>query len=85
VRADGDPAGVHVVRGRALRGVPFTPCQLRVSWGDVPPDGAFLRTRAGSAYRVERVAGRTLHCTRWPPDEVPADAMVWTWEWGSRG
>jgi hypothetical protein len=67
-----------------MRGVPFTPCKMRVAWGDTPPEGAFLVTAAGSAYRVERVAGRTIHCTRWPRDEVPDDAEVWCWEWAAR-
>lgn len=68
-----------------MRGEPFTGCKLRVSWGDVPPDGAFLVTAAGSAYRVDAARGRTLYCTRWPRDEVPVDALVVAWQWARRG
>jgi len=57
---------------------------MRVEWGDVPPAGAFLLTAAGSAYRVERAAGRTVHCTRWPADEIPDDAEVIGWAWARR-
>lgn len=67
-----------------MRGVPFTACKMRLAWGDPPPEESFLVTAAGSAYRVDRVAGRTLHCTRWPPDEVPADALVIEWAWSKR-
>lgn len=55
-----------------------------VAWGDVPPAGAFLVTAGGSGYRVERVAGRTIHCTRWPVGEIPPDAEIVEWEWARR-
>lgn len=67
-----------------MRREPFTPCTLRVSWGDVPPAGAFLVTSGGSAYRIERVGGRTLHCMRWPIADVPADAEIVEWQWARR-
>lgn len=67
-----------------MRGEPYTGCKLRVAFGDTPPEEAFLLTARGSAYRVDRVAGKTLHCTRWPKDEIPDDAEVWTWAWASR-
>lgn len=67
-----------------MRGVPFTPCTLRLAWGDPPPVDTFLVTAAGSAYKVDRLAGRTLHCTRWPADEVPDDALVIEWRWAKR-
>lgn len=83
-----------VERGRgwnvAVRGEPFSSCKLHVvpeserqfTAGD---EGAFLITPAGSAYRIERVAGRTLHCTRWPVGEVPEDAAAYEWRWAHRG
>ena len=67
-----------------MRGEPYTACKLHVTHGDAPPTGAFLRTSAASAYRVDHVAGRTLHCVRWPPDEIPADALVIPWYWTRR-
>lgn len=67
-----------------MRGEPFTGCTLRVDRGDPPPEGAFLVTRAGSAYRVDRQRGRQLRCTRWPRDEVPADALIIEWSWSPR-
>lgn len=63
---------------------PFTSCTLRVAGGEAPPDGAFLVTAGGSAYRVDRVAGRTLHVTRWPLEDVPEDAERIEWEWARR-
>lgn len=66
-----------------MRGVPFTPCKLRRAWGPDIPEDTFLIAKT-TAYRVERVVGRTLHCTRWPIDEVPADAAVMSWKWGKR-
>lgn len=65
----------------------YTACTLRVTSGDLHErlkPGDFLRTRAGSAYQVARIAGRTLHVLRWPADEVPTDAAVYGWEWGPR-
>lgn len=66
-----------------MRGEPFTPCRLRQDFGPVVTAGAFLLA-ATIAYRVDRVAGRTLHCTRWPLDQVPGDAEVFTWSWTPR-
>lgn len=66
-----------------MRGVPFTPCKLRVEWGEPPPAGSFLVTAGGSAYRVER-SGSTLHCTRWPPEEIPPDSLIIEWSWARR-
>lgn len=51
---------------------------------DSDVEGGFLVTPAGSAYRIERVRGRTPHCTRWPRAEVPDDALVFIWTWASR-
>lgn len=66
-----------------MRGEPFTPCKLRRVSGDEIPEGAFLLA-ATMAYRVDRVSGRQLMCTRWPLDEVPSDAMVYAWKWARR-
>lgn len=83
----------------SARGEPYTECTLGVDrWdGDPPIDGAFLTTAGGSAYRIEEVIQRrsdreaatrgtvrALRCTRWPIDEIPADAMVYAWEWSDR-
>lgn len=65
-------------------GQAYTSCKLRVDSGEVPDPGAFLVTAGGSAYRVEEVRGRTLHVTRWPLEEVPADGDVWQWWWSRR-
>lgn len=66
-----------------MRGDPFTPCRLRRDSGPEIPAGAFLLAQT-IAYRVDRVAGRSLHCTRWPLSEVPGDAQVFTWAWTPR-
>lgn len=67
------------------RGVPGTTCKLRVSRGEVPPEGDLLRTARGSCYRVDRVAGKTLHCTRLERDAVASgDEGVWDWRFGPR-
>lgn len=72
-----------------MRGQPFTSCKLHVaSWSEpitAEHEGAFIVTEAGSAYRLERVRGRTLHVTRWPFEEVPMDAMIIQWRWTRRG
>lgn len=73
-----------------MRAEPFTPCKLRVApWPDAHPftaedEGAFMYTASGSAYRIDRVRGRTLHCTRWPLAEIPEDALVFEWVWSQR-
>lgn len=64
------------------RGEPFTPCKLRLDDGPVW-EGVFLLGRT-IAYRVDRVAGRTLHVTRWPLSEVPEDAATLEWSWTPR-
>jgi hypothetical protein len=66
-----------------VRGEPFTPAKLWLKSGPPLPEGAFLRAKT-IAYRVDRVRGRTLHCTRWPLSEVPFDALVFEWRWARR-
>lgn len=67
------------------RGEPGTTCKLRVAWGEVPPEGDILRTARGSCYRIDRVAGKTLHCTRLERNAVwPGEPGVWDWQWASR-
>lgn len=66
-----------------MRGEPFTACKLRRAFGAPIPAGAFLRAKT-IGYRVERVAGRTLHCTRWPLTEIPDDALIFDWQWALR-
>lgn len=62
---------------------PFTPVKLRRTHGPELPEGAFLIAQT-VAYRVDRVGGRALHCTRWPLDQVPGDALVFSWVWNRR-
>lgn len=66
-----------------MTGPAFTPCTLRRVTGPPIPEGAFL-IAVRTAYRVDRVAGRTLHCTRWPLAEVPEDAERIAWTWAPR-
>lgn len=62
----------------------YTDCKLRVDSGQTPTEGTFLLTKTDRAYLVNRVAGKTLHCTRWPRSEVPDDAEVLGWSWSRR-
>lgn len=73
---------------------PFTAAVLTATfWQDHPPPpecvGGFLRTSRGTSYRLEAArqlpSGRwRLDVTRWPPDEVPGDALVIEWSWTAR-
>lgn len=80
-----------------MRGAPYTPAKLTCyHWesDDIAPTpveavGGFLRTRAGSCYRIESAyqlpsGSWKLHVTRWPIDEVPEDAYVSMWSWSKR-
>ncbi len=62
-------------------------------WHDLPTPtectGGFLRTARGTTYRIESArelpsGSWKLEVTRWPPDEVPDDALVIGWSWTSR-
>lgn len=73
---------------------PGTQCTLRAYWWDgVPPvDGDFLRTLAGSCYRIDEVHPsrsehivHTLRCTRLERNAVQLDDDgVYLWEWARR-
>jgi hypothetical protein len=66
---------------------PGTTCTLHFkTWAGKPPeDGDFLRTPAGSCYRIDRVRGKTLHCTRLEHDAVRiGDPGVHWWVWNAR-
>jgi hypothetical protein len=59
--------------------------------GELPVPGDFLRTRAGSCYRIDEVRpGRvkrvgSLRCTRLEHDAVAeGDDGVWMWYWNPR-
>lgn len=73
--------------GRLGDRAPGTTCELRMDWweGAQPVEGDFLRTGAGSCYRIDRIAGRTLHCTRLERDAVAlGEPGVWRWSWSRR-
>lgn len=89
----------HVTQAKRRKKVkqplePYTVATLTAhTWENAPPPdecvGAFLRTRAGSCYRIEEArelpsGSWRLKVTRWPPDEVPGDAMVFDWYWRNR-
>lgn len=67
-----------------MRGEPGTSCKLHMRWGHMPDEIEFLVTAAGSAYRLDRVAGRTLHCTRWRLEDIPENAACCIWRWARR-
>ena len=72
----------------------FTAATLTATfWNDHPPPpecvGGFLRTERGTSYRLEAArllpsGAWRLDVTRWPPSEVPADALVICWSWTRR-
>lgn len=48
-------------------------------------EGDFLRTAAGSCYRIDVIRGRRLVCTRLERDAVHVgEPGVWSWAWGLR-
>ena len=76
-----------------MSGVPGTVCRLSYDCpGDTPADGDFVRTAAGSCYRIDavrrspRIPGRFyLTCTRLERDAVREGAPgVWPLFWYRR-
>lgn len=80
-----------------MRGEPYTSCNISPYTFDAdepPPQvGAFIVSAAGSAYKIDHVhelpprPGERrfkCRCTRWPREEVPADAMIFPIYWHSR-
>ncbi|MEP7314260.1 MAG: hypothetical protein ABI859_16875 [Pseudomonadota bacterium] len=70
---------------------PYTPCKLFYDSLVRIEEGDYLKTRAGSAYRILRVRESKAHmcrnnldCERWPADEIPPDAMVHDLVWYPR-
>lgn len=73
-----------------LRKPPYSECRIFYD-GQVVEIGHYLRTPAGSAYRIQnirqdrrRVYRRHLTCLRWPVDEIPAEATVHPLYWYPR-
>lgn len=47
--------------------------------------GDFLRTPAGSCYKIDRVSGKTLYCTRLEREAVQVgEPGVHWWHWNAR-
>lgn len=77
-----------------MTGEPFTAAVLHATfWHEhpLPPEcvGGFLRTSRGTTYRLEAArqlpsGAWRLDVTRWPPGEVPDDALVIAWSWTAR-
>lgn len=82
-----------------MRGQDFTPCNISpytfAADEDPPEVGAFIVSARGqAAYRIERVHELPQHdpaerrykvrCTRWPRDQIPADALTYPIYWHSR-
>lgn len=72
-------------------GEPYTPCKLFYDGAREVEPGHFLKTPAGSAYRIDTVRrsrARTyrvyLYCLRWPVDEIPRKATVHPLHWYPR-
>lgn len=70
--------------------------RLRVLWwpGELPSEGDFLRTAAGSCYQIAEVrrtrpgskALAVLRCVKLERDAVAdGEPGVWRWEFSSRG
>lgn len=70
---------------------PYTECKLYVDGIPQLEVGQYLRTPGGSGYFVtairqspSRPQRRNLRCLRWPPKEIPADAVVHELHWYRR-
>lgn len=71
-----------------------TPCKLYVDFFDGKDrvkDGHFIRSNGGSCYLITAVRPHktrprrlNLSCLRWPPDELPPDAVVHPMTWYPR-
>lgn len=74
-----------------IRGQPYSQCRLYYDGLQPIEEGEFLRTPAGSAYRIQRVTQhrtrpyrKNLVCLRVPVDDIPADAKVHPLHWYKR-
>lgn len=77
-----------------MRGEPYTPAVLTAYFwnADTSPEqsvGGFLQTSRGTTYRIDAArelpsGSVRLEVTRWPSDEVPADALIIEWTWTKR-
>lgn len=74
-----------------MRGEPYTLCRLFYDGFESLMPGQYLKTPAGSAYRVEsvrinsnRAYRQHIECLRWPAEEIPADARVHPLYWYPR-
>lgn len=74
-----------------MRGQPYSTCKLYYDGAQALEPGQYLRTPAGSVYRIHsvrqnsrRAYRRHLVCLRWPPAEVPAGATVHPLYWYPR-
>lgn len=64
-----------------------TSCTLTIAWwdGDRPVEGDFLRTAAGSCYRIDEAHAHRFVCTRLDRDAVQLGGPgVWAWTWKPR-
>jgi hypothetical protein len=69
----------------------YTECKIYYDGAQPIEIGHFLKTPAGSAYRIQnmrqdrrREYRRHLTCLRWPVTEIPADATVHPLHWYPR-
>ncbi len=74
-----------------MRGHPYSTCKLFYDGRQKLEPGDYLRTPAGSVYRIHSVRQnsrrkyrRHLVCLRWPPAEIPAGATVHPLVWYKR-
>ncbi len=72
-------------------GEPYTVCKLFYDGAHPLQPGEFLRTPAGSAYKVtatrlnrNRPYRQMLTCLRWPLEEIPKRAKVHPLHWYAR-
>lgn len=70
---------------------PFTPCKLYIDGASDLSAGDYIITSGGSAYLVQRTRPSPsrpdrlyLDCLRWPPEQIPADAMCYRLNWYRR-
>lgn len=80
------------MKNRPPRRAPYTPCRIYVDGIPELKVGDYLRTPGGSAYLVQemrqnqnRPERRHLTCLRWPPAEIPDDAVIYELHWYQRG
>lgn len=69
----------------------YTQCKIYYDGHQAIDVGHYLKTPAGSGYRIQAVRQdgkreyrRHLTCLRWPPEEIPGDATVHALHWYKR-